>query len=999
MSAAPDLATPGRDRGLAARRAAMAMVLIAIMLPSLSLLPTARADEPLVLGTPLLVVGDAALDALFANASSDGLTPETAHVLSSLHIRVEGRGPAIELRDTTRHLVILGCRLEGPGGGSAGHGVLLQGCTNVSVEACRASGWDAGVMATGCDRVGIGNSTLADCHGDGLRAEDCWNVTVAGNRIERCPTGILAVRVQGLVVRSNDFSDGSTGLEARSCDGAMVDANVVSTCEHGLLVSSSDGARVVRNEVAMCTDYGVRVEAGERYVVARNSATGAVTGISIDQCHSSIVLENDATSNYVGMELLGCTGCTIRDNLVSKSGDVGLRLSGSDDNELVGNRVRLNMVGIELRSSEGNTFNGTVLRANHWRAVEGDVGDNRFTGTVESLNGWLRFVLLYLPPIVAAAVAPFPVRRYLRRRREGARPPGVAVRPRFPAGRAGLWALSAYVMDETFFISQLEQAGPQRERVIERYKAGIASAKALTTMTSLIVAAILVMLTSIPISGLMGVLDVDVTGENVNDVLFASSIPLLLYGAMLFVVLLVFTLTFLASLLQGDAFKPLGALPLDRREMRRVTAYVLLRMYGLPLAVVVLAYPVIGGVFTGSWGFFAAALLGNALNVATVLALVVWTCDVFGRRVFRGGSSRGSTALRVVVMVGYTVVAFSIFIIMGVALDTIGGLYAEQRLAGASGEVVNAALALVPFALPSSYLTAMTLVPMGSVPLPVVAAAIAGTAAQAAIAYALVGRARRALGAVAMAAEGGGGGPGQRATVGDIALRTRSPVAAFARGGLLVASREMGTLMYLIMPIVLPIMMVVPSAMDDPAIDTSSVLMGYIMYTGIGAVLIAVALSTADANLGGVLMGLPFRTRDLYRAKHATMSAVLALSLLVLLSISLPRARDPSQVLTYAVPQLALIPAVASIALLLYSAAFGRFNRRFTFFLIDPTNTVLKYISIGVVLYGLVIGEVVGTWWAVGPAGVDPAIVVGALVASNLALAAMLEGAARRMLG
>jgi len=193
--------------------------------------------------------------------------------------------------------------------------------------------------------------------------------------------------------------------------------------------------------------------------------------------------------------------------------------------------------------------------------------------------------------------------------------------------------------------------------------------------------------------------------------------------------------------------------------------------------------------------------------------------------------------------------------------------------------------------------------------------------------------------------------------------------------------------------------MVVPAGVEGPAIGTPSVLLGYIMYTGIGAVLITLALSTADANLGTVLMGLPFRTRDLYRAKQTTISGLLALSLLVLMVVGLPRARDPGEVVTYVLPQLALIPSVASIALLLYSALFGRFNRQFTFNLIDPTNKVLKYIAIGAVLYGLVIGEVAVTWWASGPVGADPAIVVGALVASNLALALMLEWAARRMLG
>ena len=994
----PALAATDRARALAARHAAMAMALIALVLITLPILGAARADEPLALGEPLLLDGDAALDALFADDPTDGLTPGTAHVLSSLHIPAEGRASAIELRNTTRHLVVRGCRLEGPGSGSAGHGVLLQNCTNITVEACRASGWDAGVMVTACGDVRVANTTFVDCRGDGARVEDSWNVTLAKNRVERCEVGVSAIRVQGLVVTSNDVSDGRVGLEVHLCEGAMVDANTLSSCEDGLLVSSSDGARVLRNEVAMSIDDGVRIESGERVVVALNVVSGALTGITVDQCSSSTIMKNVATSNHVGMELQGCNGCTIRENLVSKSDVVGLHLSGSDGNELLANRIRLNMVGIELRSSEGNIFNGTALRANYWRAVDGDVGGNRFEGTVGVLNGWLRFVLLYLPPIVAAAVAPFVVRGHLRGRRERARPPGVAVRARFPPGRAGLWALSAYVMDETFFISQLEQAGPQRERVIERYKSGIASSKALTTLTSFMVAAILVMLTSIPISGMMGVMDVEFTRKNVNDVLFSASVPLLLYSGMLFMVLLVFTFTFLASLLQGDAFKPLGALPLDRREMRRVTAYVLLRMYGLPLAVVVLAYPVIGGIFTGSWGFFAAALLGNALNVATVLALVVWACDVLGRRVFRGGSSRGSTALRVAVMVGYVVLAFSIFAIMGLALDAIGGLYAEQRLTGASGEVVNAALALVPFALPSSYLTAMTLVPLGTLPLPVVAGAIAGTAAQSAIACALLRRARRALGAVAMAAEGGGG-RGQHSSVGDIAVRTRSPVGAFAREGLLVASREMGSLMYLIMPIVMPILMVVPSAAGDPALDTPSVLIGYIMYAGIGAVLITLALSTADANLGSLLMGLPFRARDLYRAKHATLSALLLLSALVLMGVGLPRAQDPGQVLTYIVPQLALVPAVASVALLLYPALFGRFARRYTFHLIDPTNKVPKYVAIGAALYGVVLGEVVVTWWAVGPLGVRPAVMVGALVAANLALAGMLEWAARRMFG
>jgi hypothetical protein len=235
-----------------------------------------------------------------------------------------------------------------------------------------------------------------------------------------------------------------------------------------------------------------------------------------------------------------------------------------------------------------------------------------------------------------------------------------------------------------------------------------------------------------------------------------------------------------------------------------------------------------------------------------------------------------------------------------------------------------------------------------------------------------------------------------RAAPARVEVAADAPTVALMRKSLLMASRDLGGITYLILPVVLPIIMIMSMGGSGRAAPLE-VLLSFSIYLGFIPFMLNTGLSSADEGLGGLLSSLPFRMRDLFRAKQTIMALLMSLISAIAVGVGWLYVTDPW---TFAAMVLSIIPLYVVLIyafLMLFSVLFGRVNRRYTFFAANIENKVLKYTALMVVMY-IVIGVELGSLGiALGVFGAPLGPALGAMVGLNLFLIAILEAGARQM--
>jgi len=468
-----------------------------------------------------------------------------------------------------------------------------------------------------------------------------------------------------------------------------------------------------------------------------------------------------------------------------------------------------------------------------------------------------------------------------------------------------------------------------------------------------------------------------------------------LFHVMVLVMLLVFGVMFLVSIMEGEAFKFVSTFPLSGGDVQRLKTYVFVRMYGLPIAVVLLVFPVGGFVLTGSVPFLLVSLGVNAIGVAFVGYVLILIAHWLRSRVFSSDASRRATLLRIIVMSGYLLAAMFVYLMMQSLIGVVQGLYTSSRLAGGSGDAVNAALGLVPFPFAGAYVVAASLVPTSLVPSPVLASSLVGVLLMAAITYGLSRRGNRLLQAIAME-DAPKASSGAKAAPARVEVATDPPMVALMRKSLLMASRDMGGITYLILPVVLPLIMVV-SMGSSGSTSPLEVLLSFSMYLGFIPFMLNTGLASADEGLGGLLSSLPFRMRDLFRARQTVMALMMSLISAIALGVGWLYVSDPW---TFAALVLSIIPlyvVLIYVFLMLFSVLFGRVNRQYTFYAANIESKTFKYIALIMVMYIVIGVELGGLGVALGVLGAPLGTTLATLVGLNLSLILVLEAGARRM--
>lgn len=203
--------------------------------------------------------------------------------------------------------------------------------------------------------------------------------------------------------------------------------------------------------------------------------------------------------------------------------------------------------------------------------------------------------------------------------------------------------------------------------------------------------------------------------------------------------------------------------------------------------------------------------------------------------------------------------------------------------------------------------------------------------------------------------------------------------------------------MYIIMPLLFPLIVVVPMSGDEGFTGTYEPLIPFLMYMGIMSFLVNMALSSGDATVGGLLGSLPFRVLDQYRAKWLTVISITFVPVAVITVAMYNAVAEPGKMAALMVSLVPLLMVLASLYLVTFSLAFGEVNGRHTFFMSNIRRKFAKYVGIIVLQYVLVIVELAGFYFLTEGGVVSFWGGIAGLWAVNISLLIILEASARRL--
>jgi len=271
-----------------------------------------------------------------------GAILETRLVVHGSHLMIDGNGATLQGPGTTNNLKSLE---------SAGIGLLLDGCVNVTIRNLKIHGFATGLNARDSRNLLIEQCDFSDNYHNPKHG---WGELPARG-------GLLLERVQDSVVRNTRANRVWDGLHLVESDGNSIEENDFSDCSNTCAkLWHASRNRFTRNNLS----YGIRIDRAAGEVHARDSTSVLIESGSDD----NYWLRNDITHGGDGIFIRVLNGWVSRGNVFVENdtshannncieswspgntyirnkanyGSYGFWLGGSDQTVLIGNEAAYN---------------------------------------------------------------------------------------------------------------------------------------------------------------------------------------------------------------------------------------------------------------------------------------------------------------------------------------------------------------------------------------------------------------------------------------------------------------------------------------------------------------------------------------------------------------------------------------------------------------------------------------------------------------------------------
>jgi len=445
---------------------------------------------------------------------------------------------------------------------------------------------------------------------------------------------------------------------------------------------------------------------------------------------------------------------------------------------------------------------------------------------------------------------------------------------------------------------------------------------------------------------------------------FASSLNMIFFTKLIF--LLTLSLTSLMGIFSGgNAFKLLEILPFTGKDRGKIIIFTLYRSINLQLIVMFLGFPtatiVSVIIFGGSWLMIPFAFIVSALNISIVISLLIIISNFMANRIFNfEETSRLKNIVKILFSAGYLVIYMGISMLMSYIPKFIQMLFASSSGADLDLGLINGLLSFIPYPFSLSYIFALSIIPFESILWSKAWMILIGFAFTLVCTFFLIRKSIKTLAKQSNSEQKGLGGRNKiKKTVANrikvIELEKRSYEKAIRSKDLRIISRDFGMIMYLIFPLIMPLMALVLMMGSGEVFETISAMNWMLLIFLIQSVLfLLMAVTGTENDSGHILLTLPLPQFYIYNSKRGTMLTTLFIAIFL-----------PNIVLFFQFPQasglvlLNLLYGICSViyltdyTLALYGFAFGKFRKKYRLEILDQKNKILKAIFIVAGMFGL----------------------------------------------
>jgi membrane protease YdiL (CAAX protease family) len=454
--------------------------------------------------------------------------------------------------------------------------------------------------------------------------------------------------------------------------------------------------------------------------------------------------------------------------------------------------------------------------------------------------------------------------------------------------RLNIFRLAKYTNLEIVMEAQMQSTGANQAKLMERYKKNRKSIQHQVLALKIVYAVMIFFTAFIPLITTLQIIN-GFSHFSINTIIFGGTLLFGIFFITQFLYLMLLGMLSISAMMTGEAFKWYETLPLSKKRLQRLGFFTVIRNLDVAIVVMIVTFPVIIGIITQNILLILISLLTSVLSVVFGISLLVLIAERISR-IFKGDqvSSRKSTILRIFTTLSYFIVAFSGSLIFQWAINAIGDLFVSFESAGIS-DTMNFIFGLIPFPFAPANLLILFIDPTRFPPNLWISGLI-GVGLLVALTWFLYRKAISSMRSVTISSSLEEKKESKKKRIEDIIveIETKTITQAYRKKDLSSASRDMQTLMFLIMPLILPLVysfiLIFAIGTSVGSFDQTDVLIfwGILMfYQPMTSIMTTTGFLNMEDGGASILAGLPILPRDQAKAKLSVLIIIQTISFFI----------------------------------------------------------------------------------------------------------------------
>jgi len=529
----------------------------------------------------------------------------------------------------------------------------------------------------------------------------------------------------------------------------------------------------------------------------------------------------------------------------------------------------------------------------------------------------------------------------------------------------GLYKLAKFTNLEIVMEAQVQSSGANQARVMEKYKKNKGSIKQQAFAMKAVFAVMLLFVAMLPIRTYFQVSDMLSNPLVIpNSVLLPGSILFGSFNLMQMIYLIMLGMFAIGAMMSGDAFRWYETLPLSKKRLRKLGFMTVFRNLDVGLITMMLAFPIIMFAISLNITLALVALMISVINVMFSFSVLVLIAGRISSvlKISEAGSKK-ATLIRIFAMLSYMVVIFSASILVQWITSSAGAFF-DLMTSLEIPLIVNIIVSLIPFPFSSGYLITMSMEPTGFAPILWVSA-LFGVGFSILLTFFTYKKALKAMRSVTSSASIEAKQSSSSKKISEkpivVLIEPRTPIKAYIRKDLSTATRDIQTFMFVIMPLILPLMILVPilitpTNLGESFLDDYGIMWIFItMYQPMISMMLTSGFLNMEDTGASILSSLPIRTRNQAKAKLLLLGSIQTISffLPIFLFIGNP------DFLSYLWTFISFYPVILTLLIAMFQMKirfFGRMRYKFVVEEFNPEKKVTKWILMGAVQHLIYFG-------------------------------------------